>query len=91
KQIGILGFSFLAIRTGLCPMPKGGTWARYYGVALLCGIGFTMSLFIGTLAYATEEMAALVRVGVICGSLASGILGYLVLRFLSRDETRAPG
>lgn len=90
KQIGILGFSFLAIRSGLCPMPQGATWLRYYGIALLCGIGFTMSLFIGTLAYAGDEMAALVRVGVIAGSLASAICGYLVLRFFSRDEMRRP-
>ena len=91
KQVGILLGAGLLIVLGWAAMPVGATWRRLYGVSVLGGIGFTMSLFIGTLAYETEELAALVRVGVIFGSIASGVCGYLVLRFLGRDETPKPG
>lgn len=84
KQIGIWGCSMLAIRTGIARMPRGATAMGIYGVALLAGIGFTMSLFIGGLAFAGKsgEYAAFVRFGVLVGSALSGILGYLVLRRL---------
>jgi NhaA family Na+:H+ antiporter len=79
KQAGILGASWIAIRTGLAEMPQGATWARFYGVALLAGIGFTMSLFIGSLAYQDSAMQNYVKLGVIAGSLLSGIAGAAVL------------
>lgn len=79
KQIGILGFVWAAVATGAARLPSGVTWQQMHGVALLAGIGFTMSLFIGTLAFAAPDQAAAVRVGVLAGSLASGIVGYLVL------------
>ena len=80
KQIGVFGFAWVGIKLGLCQLPTGVAWSQVYGIALLAGIGFTMSLFIGTLAFADPEHAAAVRLGVLCGSTLSGVLGYLVLR-----------
>jgi NhaA family Na+:H+ antiporter len=80
KQIGVFGFAWLGTRLGLCRLPAGIGWTQVYGVALLSGIGFTMSLFIGTLAFAGPEQAAAVRLGVLTGSTLSAVLGYLVLR-----------
>ena len=80
KQIGVFTPLWLAIRSGLVPMPQGATLAQLYGVCVLCGIGFTMSLFIGGLAFATLEYAAEVRLGVLGGSLLSAAVGYALLR-----------
>ncbi len=80
KQVGILGFVWLAVRTGLANLPRGVTWQQMHGAALLAGIGFTMSLFIGTLAFADPEYAAAVRVGVLSGSILSGLAGFFILR-----------
>jgi|SaaInl5LU_22_DNA_1037371.scaffolds.fasta_scaffold04222_5 Na+:H+ antiporter, NhaA family len=82
KQIGIFGLCFLAIRFGLCRMPLGMNWGALYGTSLLCGVGFTMSLFIGGLAF-EETGVNLVfdeRLGILVGSLLSGVAGYMVLR-----------
>lgn len=82
KQIGILGFSWIALRLGLATLPDGVGWRLLHGASLLCGIGFTMSLFIASLAYAqsAEVYLGLERLGILIGSLASGLLGYFVLR-----------
>ena len=80
KQVGILGFVWIAVRSGLANLPRGVTWQQMHGAALLAGIGFTMSLFIGTLAFADPEYAAAVRVGVLSGSILSGLAGYYILR-----------
>ena len=82
KQIGVFGCAAAAIRLGWCRLPAGATWVHLYGVALLTGIGFTMSLFIGTLAFGDVAFAAEVRIGVIGGSLLSAGFGFFVLRFL---------
>jgi NhaA family Na+:H+ antiporter len=79
KQIGVFGATWAMIRFGIARMPTGTNWAMLYGVSLLCGIGFTMSLFIGGLAFNDEGLSAGVRVGVLSGSLISGILGYALL------------
>ena len=85
KQLGVFGFTWASVRLGLSRLPDGVTWLQVYGVATLAGIGFTMSLFIGTLAFADPEHAAAVRIGVLSGSTLSAVLGYLILRFaLSR-------
>ncbi|MBC8048874.1 MAG: Na+/H+ antiporter NhaA, partial [Chitinophagales bacterium] len=85
KQIGILGSVWLAEKTGLAARPEGVSWAQIYGVALLCGIGFTMSLFIGLLAFSTSDtLQDATKIGVLMGSVVSAILGYLVLRWASR-------
>ncbi len=82
KQLGIFGVCWLSIRCGITAMPKGSDWLSLYGVSVLGGIGFTMSLFIGSLAF--EEAGANLlfdeRLGIIIGSLASGLLGYVILK-----------
>jgi len=82
KQVGIFLVCWLVVRLGFAALPKGMTMLSLYGTAALCGVGFTMSLFIGSLAF--EETGANLlfdeRVGIIMGSLLSGTLGYLVLR-----------
>jgi NhaA family Na+:H+ antiporter len=81
KQLGIYGAIQLAVRTRMAAMPSGATSRHLYGAALLCGIGFTMSLFIGALAFPAEPLLAEgARLGTIVGSLLSGILGFVVLR-----------
>ncbi len=82
KQIGIWLASYLSIVTGFAKMPKGACYFGIYGISLVAGVGFTMSLFIGTLAFgsSTGDYAALVRIGVIIGSFSAGLLGYLILR-----------
>jgi Na+:H+ antiporter, NhaA family len=89
KQIGVLLTVFLCVRLGLARLPEGTNWLSIYGAALLAGIGFTMSLFIGTLAWDDSTYAAPLRLGVLGGSLLSGIVGYLVLRFASAKNAAA--
>jgi NhaA family Na+:H+ antiporter len=79
KQIGVMGTTWAAVRFGIGTQPKGATWFQIYGMALLTGIGFTMSLFIGTLAFADPEYNVAVRIGVLSGSLLCAITGYLAL------------
>ena len=82
KQAGVFGAVLLAERLGLAPRPAGASLAQLYGVALLAGIGFTMSLFIGGLAFPSHPaLMAEVKVGVLAGSLLSALVGYAVLRF----------
>jgi len=82
KQVGIFGFCYLAIRMGLTALPKGMTFTSLYGTAALCGIGFTMSLFVGSLAFEETGVNLMFdeRLGIILGSLASGVVGYFVIR-----------
>jgi Na+:H+ antiporter, NhaA family len=80
KQIGIMLGAGLLIMLGIAAMPAGGSWGRLYGVAILGGIGFTMSLFIGTLAFDDAAHHAEVRLGVLAGSLLSALVGYAALR-----------
>jgi NhaA family Na+:H+ antiporter len=81
KQIGIMSISVLAVRCRLAALPQGVSWAQLYGIALLCGIGFTMSLFIAALAAPDAGGPfALARLGVLAGTVLSGIAGYCVLR-----------
>ncbi len=85
KQAGIMGAIVLADRTGLAPRPEGASWQQLWGMALLCGIGFTMSLFIGQLAFPTSPlMVEEAKLGVLAGSLLSALLGYVVLRTAPR-------
>jgi NhaA family Na+:H+ antiporter len=82
KQIGVFGSVWLAVKLGLAKRPAGTTWAHLYGMALLCGIGFTMSLFIGLLAFGeARPWKDQTKVGVLLGSLLSAITGWAVLRF----------
>ncbi|MCW5588036.1 MAG: Na+/H+ antiporter NhaA [Legionellales bacterium] len=87
KQIGVFGLSWLFIKLGIAQKPKNATFLQLYGASLLCGIGFTMSLFIGGLAFGNyQEYITLVRIGVFSGSILSGVVGYLILYFFSRSR-----
>ena len=86
KQIGVFGFTYGAVRAGICELPQGTKWVQMYGLAMLTGIGFTMSLFIGTLAFEGIEHAAAVRLGVLSGSLFSAVGGYLLLLVAGTPE-----
>ena len=81
KQVGVFGLMVIAIKFGLAEMPAGVGWRQLYGVALFCGIGFTMSLFIGSLAFEHAGFEAPIRLGVLTGSIISGVAGYALLRF----------
>ncbi|MBB5716078.1 Na+/H+ antiporter NhaA [Sphingomonas aerophila] len=85
KQAGILVAVRGAVALGVASKPAGASWAQVYGVALLCGVGFTMSLFIGALAFADPLLLAEVKVGVLGGSVMSAVAGYLVLRWAGRQ------
>jgi len=89
KQIGVFGMALLAIKTGLAPRPHGSSWSQIYGVSVLCGIGFTMSLFIGNLAFARSPLLVdEVKIGVLAGSIVAALVGMLILRFSSsRNES----
>ncbi|AUT45086.1 Na+/H+ antiporter NhaA [Achromobacter sp. AONIH1] len=80
KQLGVFGFAWLAIKAGVAPLPRHASYAQLYGVALLCGIGFTMSLFIGALAFTDPAAVDATKLGVLTGSLASAIVGFALLR-----------
>jgi NhaA family Na+:H+ antiporter len=82
KQVGVLLFTWLTVSLGLARLPADFTWLRVYGIAIVCGVGFTMSLFIASLAFETSGRNMLFdeRLGIIIGSLLSGITGYFVLR-----------
>jgi NhaA family Na+:H+ antiporter len=83
KQLGIFGSVWTAVKLGIAVRPKDASWPQVYGVALLCGIGFTMSLFIGGLAFTDTAQADAVKIGVLMGSLLSAIIGYLLLRLVA--------
>jgi NhaA family Na+:H+ antiporter len=87
KQAGILLASWIAVRTGKASLPEGVTWPMVYGVSCLAGIGFTMSLFVGELAFTSEEMIGEAKIGILVASLLAAIWGTLVLwRSLRRSE-----
>jgi Na+:H+ antiporter, NhaA family len=83
KQIGVLSGSWLAVKCGWAEWPAASA-AEIYGIAVVCGIGFTMSLFIGGLAFGSEEFQRQVKLGVFTVSVISAVMGYLVLRYASR-------
>jgi NhaA family Na+:H+ antiporter len=80
KQFGIFTFSFISIKLGLAEKPEGVSWMKIYGASILAGIGFTMSLFIGNLAFSSDALVNVAKVGVLAGSLISGIIGLTVLK-----------
>ncbi len=88
KAIGIFGATWIAVMGGLAGKPDGATWLQILGVALLGGIGFTMSLFIGMLAFPDPSEAASLRLGVLTGSLLSAVAGYLILAASVRGPPR---
>jgi len=91
KQFGIFASIWLCVKTGFATMPRGATWTQVYGMALLCGIGFTMSLFIGALAFPGQALLIEeAKIGILAGSLVSAVVGFLLLRFapLHRDHEK---
>lgn len=90
KQAGVMIFSFIAVWLGIARLPEGTTWRQLYGVAILTGIGFTMSLFIGGLAFPNPDQLTGVRLGVLSGSLISAVAGYLLLRSGGRPPSQQP-
>ncbi|KAA3643769.1 MAG: Na+/H+ antiporter NhaA [Proteobacteria bacterium] len=86
KQVGVFGFCWLAIKLNLASLPKNSTLLEIYAVACLCGIGFTMSLFIGSLAFQESQINNLFdeRLGIIIGSLLAATMGYIVLKIALR-------
>ncbi|MGE3396297.1 MAG: Na+/H+ antiporter NhaA [Sphingomonas sp.] len=90
KQLGIFAAVRLCCALGLAPPLRGVTWLQVYGVSILCGIGFTMSLFIGGLAFpGRADLIEEAKVGILAGSFLSAIVGFLVLRFAPRHEAFA--
>ncbi len=86
KQIGVFGMTWLLVRVGAARLPEGVSWVQLWGIACLAGIGFTMSLFIGSLSFAEDHHMNAVRLGVLAGSLVSAVLGYVVLRLAAKEE-----
>jgi NhaA family Na+:H+ antiporter len=89
KQIGVMGLCWLGVRLGVASLPQGVNWRALYGISMLCGVGFTMSLFIGSLAFEQTGSNLLFdeRVGIIAGSLISGVAGYFWLqRVLPKNQ-----
>ena len=86
KTIGVFGFTWLTIQTGWAKLPQDANWGQILGLSILCGIGFTMSLFVGSLAFIPEvsEYAGMDRVGILTGSLLAAVIGYTVCYLSSR-------
>ncbi len=84
KQIGVMLFTYIGSLLKICKLPSDISWKQYYGLSLVTGIGFTMSLFIGSLAFTDPEFQTSVRLGVLIASLLAGVLGYLTLRITSK-------
>ncbi len=92
KQLGIFGAIFLADRSGFAPRPAGASWVQLWGLSVLCGIGFTMSLFIGSLAFpAAPALVEQAKLGVMAGSLASALAGFALLRLAAHPPPPGEG
>ena len=91
KQVGVSVFAWAAVRFGLAVLPHGVTWRQIYGVALLGGIGFTMSLFITGLAFIDGGLNTEAKIGILLGSAISGAIGFVVLRTGGRSTQTALG
>ncbi|MGH8842594.1 MAG: Na+/H+ antiporter NhaA, partial [Advenella sp.] len=86
KQLGIFGLVWLTVKFGLVNKPERASWPQIYGVAMLCGIGFTMSLFIGALAFTDPAVQDLAKIGVFAGSVLAAVLGYFILFFSAKEK-----
>jgi NhaA family Na+:H+ antiporter len=86
KTVGVFGLTWLAVKLGIAALPSGANWGQVFGVAILCGIGFTMSLFVGSLAFVpgSSEYAGMDRMGILTGSILAAVLGYAITAMASR-------
>jgi NhaA family Na+:H+ antiporter len=91
KTVGVFGLTWITIKTGLAKLPAGARWGQVFGVAVLCGIGFTMSLFVGSLAYVpgVSPYAGEDRMGILTGSVIAALLGYWITAMASRTPAAA--
>ena len=89
KTVGVFGLTWLAVKMGIAALPQGANWGQVLGVAILCGIGFTMSLFVGSLAFVpgASDYAGMDRMGILTGSLFAALIGYAVTAAASRKST----
>jgi Na+:H+ antiporter, NhaA family len=91
KLVGVFGSAWLVIRLRLADLPMGASWPQLLGVSLLCGVGFTMSLFIGLLAFASDPvLQEQVKIGILGGSLTAGLAGWAILRVAPREVPPPP-
>ena len=88
KTLGVFGLTWLAIKLGIAALPQGANWGQVLGVSILCGIGFTMSLFVGSLAFVpgASEFAGEDRMGILTGSILAACIGYAVTAMASRNK-----
>ncbi|CAK9887912.1 MULTISPECIES: Na+/H+ antiporter NhaA [Pseudomonas] len=91
KTLGVFGFAWLMIKAGMAALPAGANWGQVLGVAILCGIGFTMSLFVGSLAFVpgSSEYAGMDRMGILTGSILAALIGYGITALSSRKPVTA--
>ena len=90
KQFGVFGAIWVSTRLGIAERPAGASWGQVYGMAVLCGIGFTMSLFIGALAFPDDPLLVEeAKGGVLMGSLLSALAGFAILRWIAPVARRA--
>ena len=92
KTLGVFGLTWLAVKTGIAALPQGANWGQVLGVAILCGIGFTMSLFVGSLAFepGASDYAGMDRMGILTGSILAALIGYAVTAMASRKHPTLP-
>ncbi|RON73087.1 Na(+)/H(+) antiporter NhaA [Pseudomonas fluorescens] len=90
KTIGVFGLTWLAVKIGIAALPQGANWGQVLGVAILCGIGFTMSLFVGSLAFepGVSDYAGMDRMGILTGSILAAVIGYAVTAAASRKNSQ---
>jgi NhaA family Na+:H+ antiporter len=89
KQIGVFLFSYLSVKFKFAEMPSNSNWLKFYGVGILTGIGFTMSLFVGNLAFAeNNQYMDGVKIGVLSGSMLSAFIGYLLLLLVTANRKK---
>lgn len=86
KQIGVFSFTFIAVKLGLTSLPKGVNWLQIYGIAILAGIGFTMSLFVSSLAFDNPTLEIVSRQGILLGSFLSAVIGMLLLYYATKNQ-----
>jgi len=90
KTIGVFGLTWLAVKIGIAALPQGANWGQVLGVAILCGIGFTMSLFVGSLAFepGVSDYAGMDRMGILTGSILAALIGYVVTAAASHKNSQ---